>query len=465
MAFEYHSENGNTLTRSQEELLEIIENLPPHFKGIDSLKDLRSFIGLSVVVTNREGLREIALKAKSETHRKASDSRIENLAHRDIDDRLIWIEDILSYNPNKEPTILGLYSRKLFWFDDEAPKVYLFADNICDYARRKSYKEDHVFAFVFIHEMMHAYYDAFNSAGFPCKMPLEEAFAEYGMLTFINKTFGPGLFLEEAIESVSSKIENGPREYGFGFELFSDTAGGDPGMVERYMEVSNWIDYNTVDRFPKNYFKCMKEYEKSPDGVNASNCIEGVRYILDYEWPEPEAKTIIQPGLGKRRTVGSPVKRPIAAPSTGSISGKKRASGTLSTDRFWIFDLTSGKLVGTTSVIRRVPLFVIKDLLRKIPTLTYGNLDKLFNSITNRHLPKSLGIISLEGDVYKYQAVHPSTKNPIIERFYYKDPIILESGEIVWVTNQWDTKGGAFEEFLYVAEKRADYFVYDSLGK
>ena len=265
MAFKYKSESGETLTKSQEEILDTIENLPSPFKGMGSLKDLRSSIGLSVVVTNREGLREIALKAKSETHRKALGSRIGNLAHKDIEDRLIWIEDILSYNPNEEPTILGLYSRKLFWFDDKAPKVYLFADNICEYARRKSYKEVHVFGFVFIHEMMHAYYDAFNSAGFPCKMPLEEAFAEYGMLTFINKSIGPGALLEEASASVSSKIENGPREYGFGFELFSDTAGGDPGTIDLYRRVSNWIDYPTVDGFPKDYFKCMKEYKKSPD--------------------------------------------------------------------------------------------------------------------------------------------------------------------------------------------------------
>lgn len=240
MAFIYRPENGVTLSPSQAEFLESIENKPSPFQGLTSLKDLRSLTGLSVVVTDRERLREILFNAKEATYSKiAEDHRASNLAEKDIHDRQIWIEEHL--NPEKSRFILGLYSRKLFWFDGDAPKVYLFADNIEACASKKGYSEEHVFGFVFIHEMMHAYYDAFNSAGFPAKEPLEEAFAEYGMLTFINKTIGPGVFLEEAKASVFSKIDYGPREYGFGYELFADTSGGAPEMIERYRLVSNWI--------------------------------------------------------------------------------------------------------------------------------------------------------------------------------------------------------------------------------
>ena len=38
MAFKYHSENGNTLTSSQEELLEMIENLTTPFEGDGKLE-------------------------------------------------------------------------------------------------------------------------------------------------------------------------------------------------------------------------------------------------------------------------------------------------------------------------------------------------------------------------------------------------------------------------------------------
>ena len=465
MAFVYRPDNGVSLSPSYEEFLESIENKPSPFQGLKSLKDLRSLTGLSVVVTDRQGLRKILVNAKEATYRKiAEDHRVINLAEKDIHDRLIWIEEFL--NPEKSRFILGLYSRELFWFDGDAPKVYLFADNIEACASKKGYSEEHVFGFVFIHEMMHAYFDAFNSAGFPAKEPIEEAFAEYGMLTFINKTIGPGVFLEEAKDSVSSKIDYGPREYGFGYELFADTFGGAPEMIDRYRLVSNWIDYPTVSRFAKDYFKCVEDYKKSTDEKTASDCIEGVRYILEHEWPEPDEKFSVQPGIGKRVTSGSFVKSLSVAPSAGSTGSKKSTTGTLSADRFWIFDLASRKLVGTTSVVARVPLMVIKALLRKNPTLSFDNLDKLFNPVHNHHLPKGINIISLECDVVKYDKAHPA-KNPLIKRFYDNDPIRLAKGDIVLVTNQWSLKKyeEEFEEFLFVAQVRAGFFVYDSWKK
>lgn len=462
MAFQY---NGISLSHSQEEFLESIENKPSPFQGINSLKELRSLTGLSVVVTDWQRLREILAKAKSDTECEIEkDNRMLNLAWKDIEDRLGWIEEHL--NPEKSRLILGLYSRKLFWFDGDEPKVYLFADNIKAYASKEGYSEEHVFGFVFIHEMMHAYYDAFNSAGFPAKEPLEEAFAEYGMLTFINKTIGPGVFLEEAKGSVSSKIDDGPREYGFGFELFSDTSGGEPGMIERYKFISNWIDYPTVKGFSKDYFMCMAEYKNNPDEANASGCIEGVRCILKHEWQEPDASHIIQPGIGRRVTAVSSLKTSAAVSSTGSAGSKKGVPGPLSSDRFWIFDLTSRRLVGTTSITARVPLMVTKALLKRNPTLTYNNLDRLFNPVHNHHLPESINIISLECDVVKYDTAHPA-KTPVIKRFYDNDRIRLDTGDIVLVTSEWDLKKHEddFEEFLFVAQERARFFVYDSWKK
>ena len=109
---------------------------------------------------------------------------------------------------------------------------------------------------------------------------------------------------------------------------------------------------------------------------------------------------------------------------------------------------------------------VIKALLRKNPTLSFDNLDKLFNPVHNHHLPKGINIISLECDVVKYDKAHPA-KNPLIKRFYDNDPIRLAKGDIVLVTNQWSLKKyeEEFEEFLFVAQVRAGFFVYDSWKK
>lgn len=113
MAFIYRPENGVTLSPSQAEFLESIENKPSPFQGLTSLKDLRSLTGLSVVVTDRERLREILFNAIKATYRKiAEDHRASNLAEKDIHDRQIWIEEHL--NP-ESPDLSWAYTRGNFF--------------------------------------------------------------------------------------------------------------------------------------------------------------------------------------------------------------------------------------------------------------------------------------------------------------------------------------------------------------
>lgn len=458
MAFIYRPDNGVTLSPSQEEFLESIENKPSPFQGLTSLKDLRSLTGLSVVVTDRERLGEILFNAIKATYRKiAEDHRASNLAEKDIHDRQIWIEEHL--NPEKSRFILGLYSRKLFWFDGDAPKVYLFADNIEACASKKGYSEEHVFGFVFIHEMMHAYYDAFNSAGFPAKEPLEEAFAEYGMLTFINKTIGPGVFLEEAKASVFSKIDYGPREYGFGYELFADTSGGAPEMIERYRLVSNWIDYPTVSRFAKDYFKCIEDYKKSTDEKTASDCIEGVRYILGHEWPEPDAGYIIQPGIGKKVPALSLPGISSAVPPTG-LAGSK-ISVPKSRHYFDIKERKTGTYIARHESMRRCPLDVVNHFCNRNYGITYDGLDLIFNrNVKLSNMPLGLkNMIERESSVAAYVAtLKPTPGESPKPRFHVGEPICLIGGDKIVVTTEW-RYNSCFQDFW----KLADILGYDMI--
>lgn len=458
MAFVYRPDNGVSLSPSYEEILESIENKPSPFHGLKSLKDLRSLTGLSVVVTDRQRLRDILAKAKSDTKCEIEkDNRILNLAWKDIEDRLGWIEEHL--NPEKSRLILGLYSRKLFWFDDDAPKVYLFADNIEAYASKKGYSEDYVFGFVFIHEMMHAYYDAFNSAGFPAKEPLEEAFAEYGMLTFINKTIGTGGFLEEAKASVFSKIDDGPREYGFGYELFSDTSGGEPGMIERYKDISNWIDYPTVKGFPKDYFKCMAEFKNNPDEANASDCIEAVRYILEHEWQEPDPMYTIQPAVGKKSPSVAPSSTPAIASPTGSAGGKTSVPG--SRHYFDIQERKTGTYIARHESMGRCPLVVVNHFCDRNYGITYDGLDLIFNrKVKLSSMPPGLkNMIERESSVAAYVATLKVTpgKNPN-SRFHVGEPICLIGGDKIVVTTEW-RYDSCFQDFW----KLADILGYDMI--
>lgn len=303
MAFSYNTENGGSLTPSQEDLLGGIETLPFPFKGITTLKTFRERKQIQVVVSGRaflvkllenniERISEQINKYQNDPNRAKIMAQIE----RDIYERRRWAERQLeeAKNPNKRMTLLGLYSRKLLWFDNSAPVVYLFADNINDCANAAGQNPDNVFGYVFIHEMMHAYYDAFNSDGYPSWEELEEAFAEFGMLTFLKNSLGlPVGILNDAIDHVREKIISGPREYGFGYELFDRTGGGDKMMISRYMEISNWIDAELVYTLSPNYFHDIWTYKRDPNDENATKCFNGVVEILKYNWMQPSI--IIQP--------------------------------------------------------------------------------------------------------------------------------------------------------------------------
>ena len=131
MAFIYRTENGGALTPSQEKLLENIETLPSPYDGISMLADLRRRTGLSVVVSDRGSLIK-RLKEDIDTISKQIDAyqkdanrqKIMNQIERDIYDRRRWAQSKLQEvgNPDVTP-LLGLYSRKLLWFERLATTV------------------------------------------------------------------------------------------------------------------------------------------------------------------------------------------------------------------------------------------------------------------------------------------------------------------------------------------------------
>lgn len=307
MTFEYKQENA-TLTPSQEALLGQIENVRCPFKGISHLKDLRDISGVSVVIADRkflvkvlkdsiERINDQISKYSKDTNRFKIFRQIE----RDIYSRCRWAEKQVD-----EASLLGLYSRKLLWFDNSSPTVFLFADNINDYAKAIGQSTDNVFGYVFIHEMMHAYYDSYHSDGFPSWDELEEPFAEFGMLTFIKKSRLPVDLLMDAKAHVQSKIDYGPREYGFGLELFIRTGEGDPSMIDNYRAISNWIDVEVILKWDGDdkYFKDIGHYYSDPSVENADKCYNGVKEILYYDWPKPDF--VIQRMIrGSRSSSGS----------------------------------------------------------------------------------------------------------------------------------------------------------------
>ena len=331
MSFQYIPLNGR-LTTSQEILLDRIENAASPYQGIKCLKDLRGLTGVSVIVSDKACLK-IMLKAFVEEIKHQQSNLRKDISVKQIDffqkerelNRILQkaMYDLEKVdNPNVMP-LLGLYTRKYLWFDDSNPYVILFADNIKDYARVHGTNVDNVFGYVFIHEMMHAYYDAFNADGFPARSELEEAFAEYGMLTFINKTPSLGSsLLNDARAHVALKKRHGPHEYGFGYDLYDLTGGGNPNMMNRYKDISNWIDFDVTYSWRStgkhNYFGDLFDYSSNPfNPINSNNCYLGVKNILEYDWKQPHI--ILQRAV---RGGASPI---VSSTGTGSSSSMFRA--------------------------------------------------------------------------------------------------------------------------------------------
>jgi hypothetical protein len=306
MSFVYKKENDAFLTSSQEEILDEIEGYTPFpFADLTNFRELRKRTGVEVIISDRNGLCQILddcikrIEDKNAEYGQLGFWKNANFGaniEQEIYRRLKWAREQREIAENPQGgrlPLLGLYSRKLLWFDSATPVVYLFSDNIKDYATCKTMPSEHVLGFVFIHEMMHAYYDAFHGMGFPPKEQLEEAFAEFGMLTFIEESFSTfsDLFID-AQTSVSDEIEFGPQEYGFGLTLFNKSCGNRADMINTYKDISNWIDCSILYKdFPNkglgNYFIDIVNYSQDPNESNGNQCFNDVQAILNYPWPIP----------------------------------------------------------------------------------------------------------------------------------------------------------------------------------
>lgn len=310
MAFIYQSVNGNTLTKSQKKLLDTIENLPFPFGGISKLKDLRTKTQLKVLVTDRKAMLEDwerYMDRYKVLHGEFFGGKHAPACHRhqgDIGERRAFAEEQIRIANEPVEGYLhppGLYSRTYSWWTGRlCPKVRLIMDSVRDNALEVGMNEDAVLGVVFIQEMMHAYFDAFNSKGFPAIKMLEDTFSEFGMLLFVDKFQSslPKSFFQYACDYVNSKIGKKPAGGGFGlelFELYKRNSGNGVALIERYRDYSNWIEPPL--RYRLDYKESMEAYKKDTREENAERVYEYVKGMLSLQCKEPYDP--IQPAIGE----------------------------------------------------------------------------------------------------------------------------------------------------------------------
>lgn len=314
MAFEYQSENGLTLTPSQLNLLDEIENIPFTYGGITCLKDLRKKSNLVVCVEDWKYM-NASWKDYLDQYWASHERIFGHLAsHRhqgEIGGRRYYIElyDIYSRNPSGEfqppRPLLGMYSRTYKWWTGMVhPKVVLVKDNIEDYAEKSGISADIVFGFVFIQQMMHAYYDAFNSRGYPSMLELEYPFAEFGMLSFINSSSAICDLLPAAYRYTVAQIGTRPEGFGFGAKLFDLAGDGAVCLIRRYRDFSNWmepLDISNPKKYNNGLRNSSRKYFEEPTAENAERYYEDIIGVLGIDWTEPNDP--IQPAIGQKQLI------------------------------------------------------------------------------------------------------------------------------------------------------------------
>lgn len=308
MAFVYKPVNGNTLTKSQKVFLDTIENLPFPFGGISKLKDLRTKTQLKVLVTDRKAMLkdwERYMDRYKVLRGEFFGGKHAQACHRhkgEIGERREFAEEQIRIA--NEPAEgyqhpLGLYSRTYSWWTGrQRPMVGLIMDSVRDYALKANMNEDTVLGLVFIQEMMHAYFDAFNSKGFPAIQTLEDTFSEFGMLLFVD-SFPSSLredIFPHACDYVNSKIGKKPAGGGFGIEMYARDYGNGASLIKRYRDISNWIEPPL--RYKLDYMKSMEAYEKDPDDEENTEAVyEYVKGMLNLKCDPPYDP--IQPAIGE----------------------------------------------------------------------------------------------------------------------------------------------------------------------
>jgi hypothetical protein len=178
-------------------------------------------------------------------------------------------------------------------------KVGLVLDSIKEYARQQDISEDIVLGFVFIQQMMHAYYDIFNGKGFPSMIPLEYSFAEFGMLSFIDRSPDIRFLLPDARYYTATRIGTRPEGFGFGIELFERAGNKAIWMINRYRDISNWTEpYALSKRYDNSFIESQKRYYDDPNNENAEKYFNDILGVLNIDWKEPLDP--IQPAIGER---------------------------------------------------------------------------------------------------------------------------------------------------------------------
>ena len=233
-----HHTPANSLSQEQQHLLIDLENNPISFKGNDgndiivNINDIRTAFVSAIVIEdtnaplysneywtdlrNRINDYRSELKSLSSAQENACEDYNNVLAK--IDFALQGVGNLEFALPNE--LLLGRYC-----YADKS--IHLYLNNISNYAQSHNYNFDYVLAFVYIHEIFHAFFHMMAGGdGSHYIREIEEPMAICGMLCYLKNAYEQSnrqefySLLQAAMEDVESKQNGYSAALGFGLYLF-----------------------------------------------------------------------------------------------------------------------------------------------------------------------------------------------------------------------------------------------------
>lgn len=314
MQFNYTSHSGIRLTQEEEQLLEKIDNFQYSLQGFSDIGGIHNSLLGGVVLSNQKKSRHYSYEmtvAECMAKIKELDAEISRIndklsilytrykeaRNNNDDDKANRIEKEMGsygWNVNRLGDMKAAYQNACQKalngkcmiecdivitgeYDSSLNQVILYY---------KSISSEELLAVVYVHEMMHAYFDR----GGITLPEIEEPIVEYGMLCFF-KTFGDAKLLKFAQEEVKNKQNTiGIAHYGFGhciykndsninwLEIYRNTK---PRLSNTSPNVENYLDFWRTGTYPfgKEQYCLIMLYLV----VDHSNCITQAIDIIQYK--------------------------------------------------------------------------------------------------------------------------------------------------------------------------------------
>ena len=297
MIFKHTPEDS--LSVSTQTLLNDVENSFPHLSGKIQFVPMNLHSLITVEISDEvPNLNDTLVNAlpgrigkwldeldeiKRTLHKRDDDEGMGDLDPklRDLQKRLSIIKSSLNSTLKNQ----GLFSRpveRLGEYVAYQKKVILYKRNIEAHASRMGYNVADLYAYVYIHELFHAFFDIqANVGGSHYIREIEEAMAELGSLLFFEHSANNGnaegrRILNLVVKEISGKKNASLSPYGFGYAIYEYYSGHKEPEKARYAILSDYAEKSSrIDNMSLDVI----EYCSNLLGTYPS-CVEKEAYVM-----------------------------------------------------------------------------------------------------------------------------------------------------------------------------------------